>query len=98
MSKVTPPGPAGADRLTVKVKLVVPAFPSFSETSLIVRLGSVLHGFRAVALLRGLGAAALKSDPLLSVSVQPFAARTSAVVVLGAGALAPPSLQLAVVP
>src|SRR3954468_474057 len=39
MSKVTPPGPAGVERLTVKVKLVVPAFPSFRETSLIVRLG-----------------------------------------------------------
>ncbi len=39
MSKVTPPGPAGAERLTVKVKLVVPALPSFRETSLIVRLG-----------------------------------------------------------
>src|SRR6058998_2781729 len=39
MSKVTPPGPAGVERLTVKVKLVVPAFPSLRETSLIVRLG-----------------------------------------------------------
>src|SRR3954465_5768460 len=39
MSKVTPPGPAGAERLPVKVKLVVPAFPSFKGTSLIVRLG-----------------------------------------------------------
>src|SRR4051794_24922484 len=38
MSNVTPPGPAGDDRLTVKVKLVVPALPSLSETSLIVRL------------------------------------------------------------
>ena len=39
MSNVTPPGPAGAERLTVKVKEVVPAFPSFRETSLTVRLG-----------------------------------------------------------
>src|SRR4051794_26241040 len=39
MSNVTPPGPAGAERLTVKGKLVVPALPSFKETSLIVRLG-----------------------------------------------------------
>src|SRR5689334_17040446 len=39
MSNVTPPGPAGADRLTVKVKLAVPALPSLSDTSLIVRLG-----------------------------------------------------------
>ncbi len=40
MSKVTPPAGAGAERLTVKVKVVVPALPSFSETSLIVRLGA----------------------------------------------------------
>ena len=37
MLKVTPPGPAGALRLTVKVKLVVPALPSLTVTSLIVR-------------------------------------------------------------
>src|SRR3954449_9360343 len=47
MSKVTPPGPAGAERLTVKVKLVVPALPSFRETSLIVRLtGGMAFGVR----------------------------------------------------
>ena len=40
MSKVTPPAGAGADRLTVKVKVVVPALPSLSETSLIVRFGT----------------------------------------------------------
>ena len=34
MSNVTPPAPAGAERLTVKVKVVVPALPSFCETSL----------------------------------------------------------------
>src|SRR5688572_31320143 len=39
MSKVTPPGPAGAVRLTVKVKLVVPALPSPRVTSLIDRPG-----------------------------------------------------------
>src|SRR5262249_47337673 len=52
----------------------------------------------ALALLRGVGARALKSVPLLFASVQPLTARSSAVVVLGAGAFAPPSLQLAVVP
>src|SRR4051812_38357113 len=99
MSKVTPPAPAGAERLTVKVKLVVPAFPSFKETSLIVRLGRTgPQGFSGLAELRGFGAPAVKSPELLSVSVQPLAARRSAVVVLGAGAFAPPSLQLAVVP
>ena len=40
MSNVTPPGPAGADRLTVNVYEVVPALPSFKETSLIVRFGN----------------------------------------------------------
>ena len=38
MSKVTPPTGAGDERLTVKVKFVVPALPSFRETSLIDRL------------------------------------------------------------
>src|SRR5690606_38361241 len=33
MTKVTPPGPAGASSVTVKVKLVVPALPSASDTS-----------------------------------------------------------------
>src|SRR5947199_24401 len=40
MSKVTPAGPAGVDSETVNVNVVVPALPSLSETSLIVRLGS----------------------------------------------------------
>ncbi len=40
MSNVTPPAPAGAERLTVKVKVVVPAFPSLRETSLTVSDGS----------------------------------------------------------
>ena len=35
---------AGAERLTVKVKVVVPALPSLSETSLIVRFGGVPRG------------------------------------------------------
>ena len=44
ISKVTPPAPAGADKLTVNVNAVVPALPSFVETSLIVRLGSAAPG------------------------------------------------------
>ena len=44
MSKVTPPGPAGAERLTVKVKVVVPALASFWETSVTVRLGRATRG------------------------------------------------------
>src|SRR6266550_3837667 len=39
MSKVTPPAFAGADRLTVKVKVVVPVLPSFSATSLMLSPG-----------------------------------------------------------
>ncbi len=37
MSKVTPLAGAGEERFTVNVKLVVPLFPSFCVTSLIVR-------------------------------------------------------------
>jgi hypothetical protein len=39
MSKATPPGPAGAERLTEKVNVVVPALVSAWETSVTVRLG-----------------------------------------------------------
>ena len=56
------------------------------------------HGGTVVAVLRGLGAPAAKSDPLLSVSTHPFDALRSAFVLLGAGAGALPSKQLAVVP
>ena len=54
----------GADRLTVKSKLVVPLLPSLRETSLIVRLvvGGAAHGLSGDAVLRGVGApAAAKS-------------------------------------
>jgi len=39
MSNVTPPGPAVADRLTVKVAVVVPALPSTMSTSSMVSVG-----------------------------------------------------------
>src|SRR3978361_1530593 len=66
MSKVTPPGPAGAERLTVKVKLVVPAFPSLSETSLTVRLtGGTAFGVREKS-----STARPSSAPVASTSVQ----------------------------
>ena len=51
MLKLTPPGPAGVLRLTVKVKLVVPALPSSAATSLIVRFGSSSLRIVPVALL-----------------------------------------------
>ena len=47
MSKVTPPGPAGALRLTVKVNVVMPAFPSFSAMSLMDRLGNATGAAQA---------------------------------------------------
>ena len=58
----------------------------------------ILHGFNAEAVLRGFGAATVKSVLLLSVSVQPFPALKSPVVLPGAGAGALPSKPLAVVP
>ncbi len=39
ISKVTPPLGAGADRLTVNVKVAGPPLPSLSDTSLIEREG-----------------------------------------------------------
>ena len=98
MSNVTPPGPAGALRLTVKLKTVPPALASFRETSLIVRLVGAAHDCADVAELRGLGAAAEKSVLFSFVSVQPLLARSTAVVVLGAGVFAVPSRQFAVAP
>ena len=67
MSKVTPPGPAGAERLTVKVKVVVPALPSFSETSLIVRLGSAAT---ALGVSEKSSTARPSSAPVASISFQ----------------------------
>src|SRR5215217_2034461 len=95
MSNVTPPAPAGLDRLTVNVNVVVPESPSACVTSLIVRLGVVEHVFSAVALLRGATPAAAKSAALSSVSVQPAPARKSEVVALIVGAAAAPSKKLA---
>src|SRR5437867_4367457 len=52
----------------------------------------------AEELLRGFTVPAVKSELLLSVSVQPLFARRSDVVALGAGVGPPPSKQLAVLP
>lgn len=46
----------------------------------------VAQGFAVDKVLRGLGKPVVKSELLLSVSVQPFPARRSEVVLLGAGA------------
>jgi O-acetyl-ADP-ribose deacetylase (regulator of RNase III) len=58
----------------------------------------VPHEMAGDALFRGFAAAALKSEVLLSVSVQPFAVRSTAFVLLGAGVGAEPSKQFAVLP
>src|SRR4051794_1275273 len=99
MSNVTPPGPAAAERLTVKVNEVVPALPSFCETSLMERAGVVVvQKCSGDSVLRGAAAAAAKSVALLSMSVQPSLPRKIAFVVLGAGARPAPSKQSGVVP
>ena len=63
-----------------------------------VGVGPPLHRFAAVELFLGAAAAAEKSVPFWSVSVQPAVPRMIAFVARGAGALAAPSLQSAVVP
>ena len=54
MSNPTPPAPAGTLRLTVNEKVVVPALPSFCDTSLmesdgVVDVGQTLKGDADVA-------------------------------------------------
>ncbi len=87
--------------VTVTVKSVVP--PATTEFGLAAPTPEGFvpppppQGAAVVAVLRGVGATAVKSVELLSVSVQPFPPRLSAVVVEGAGATAV-SKQLAVAP
>ena len=92
MSNVTSAPGAGADKVTVKVALVVPLFPSTRFTSLIVRFGMEPAQLLAGELmLRGNGPDTRKSAALLPVSVQPPALRKSAVVLPGAAAGPGPS-------
>ncbi|HEY3138799.1 MAG TPA: hypothetical protein VGL29_22440, partial [Blastocatellia bacterium] len=58
----------------------------------------LLQTFAGEELFRGLGDPALKSDELLSVSVQPFAFLSTALVLLGAGVGPEPSKQFAPLP
>ncbi len=58
-------------------------------------LVGTVHGVAADTVLRGAGAAAAKSVPLASVSVQPFEARNAAVEFESVGAAADPSKKLA---
>src|SRR5436190_2248876 len=100
MSNVTSDPDAGDDRLTVKVAVTVPLFPSVTMTSSIVKLGGVPPEqlFAGAELLRGNGVEARKSAPLSFVSTQPPAFRKSALVFPGAGALVEFSEQSAVLP
>jgi hypothetical protein len=86
MSKLTPPAPAAAERLTVNVKVVAPALPSLCETSLIERVVPDGHVVVAEELFRGAGATAAKSALLTSVSEHPAAPRSAAVEFESAGA------------
>jgi len=54
-------------------------------------IGALAQAFVGEPLFRGFGVPVLKSVALLSVSVQPFAARSTAVVLLGAGVEPVPS-------
>jgi hypothetical protein len=67
MSNVTPPGPAAADRLTVKSNDVVPESPSWIDTSLID--SSLAPPMQVESLFCGsFGVTSTKSEALLSVS------------------------------
>jgi hypothetical protein len=63
-----------------------------------VAVATVPHGLSVDEVLRGLGVPEAKSRALSSVSVQPFAARESEVVLLMVGAGALPSKQFVPVP
>ena len=63
MSKLISVEGAGAERLTVKVAIVVPLLPSVTVTSVIERLGGApaMHVLTGDAVLRGKGPATRKS-------------------------------------
>ena len=75
----------------------MPLFPSARVTSLIESREEP-QAASADALLRGVGAPAVKSVEFVSVSEQPLAPLNIAVVLLGAGVGPPPSKQFAVDP
>src|SRR6266436_5330107 len=93
MSKKMSVEGAGADKMTVKVAVVVPLFPSATLTSSMVRFGGVpgVQLFTGALLLRGKGPDTRKSAALSSVSVHPPALRKSEVVFDGAAAAPLPS-------
>src|ERR1041385_8408624 len=83
MSKVTSAPWAGADKLTVKVAVVVPVLPSVTVILLMERFGVAPPAQLFVELeLRGNGVAVRKSEALSLVSVQPPAFRKSAMVLV----------------
>src|SRR5215213_8684243 len=67
ISNVTPLAPAGVERLTVKLNVVVPLSPSFNATSLMVRLGAAAP---ACGVIEKSSIARPSSAPDGSISVQ----------------------------
>src|SRR5260370_18405436 len=84
MSKVISVEGAGADKLTVKVAIVVPLLPSVTVTSFIERFGGTPAAqlFVGEAVLRGNGPETKKSVSLSLVSLQPPPLRKSATALL----------------
>src|SRR5215207_3056599 len=102
MSKVTPPAPAGPERLTVKSNEVVPVLPSFSDTSLMLRRNSGVEPPQSCttdAALRGVeGLAVSKSAEFWSVSWQLDVRRILLAFAAGAGVTVPSTNALVAVP
>jgi hypothetical protein len=101
MSKTTAVGAGALSRTENVAAVVVPAPPSTTVTSSIVRTGSLLQEMVAENVFRGAGApgdagdAAEKSAPFWSVSVHPLPSRNAAAVAEIVGAAAAPSKKLA---
>src|SRR5436190_20652853 len=83
--------------VVTKTKVMLPVQAGFGFASPLP-VGGVPPHVDELLLLRGFGAPTAKSAELLSVSVQPPLARSTAVVLAGAGAGALPSKQFAVAP
>lgn len=79
----------------MKSKVVGPESPSSAETSETERSIAEGQGLSGEAVFRGVGSPAAKSAALSSVSVQPFALRSAAVVFESVGAGPEPSKKFA---
>src|SRR4051794_3489384 len=67
MPKLTPPGPAGSERLTTKVNTVVPELPSLRDTSLTDKVG---RGAPVWGVIEKSSTASPSSAPVASASLQ----------------------------